>query len=48
MDEIIEKLRDKSVYKDSMSPLIKKDIEVHIPRNLRNRSNGTERCSALI
>ena len=27
MDEIIEKLRDKSVYKDSMSPLIKKDIE---------------------
>ena len=27
MDEIIEKLRDKSVYKDNMSPLIKKDIE---------------------
>lgn len=27
MYEIIEKLRNKSVYKDSMSPLIKKDIE---------------------
>ena len=22
--------------------------KLHIPRNLRNRSNGTERCSALI
>ena len=24
------------------------EIILHIPRNLRNRSNGTERCSALI
>ena len=24
------------------------ELLLHIPRNLRNRSNGTERCSALI